>query len=74
VFDRGFASCAECHDFARPQDCKKLDNPIARVFGLLFNSDRAASLLKLRELGPTEYASFMAQRRRVALPRRGTIA
>jgi len=73
VLERGYASCADCHDFDRPKDCKKLDNPIARLIGFFLNSNREACLLKLREVGLTEYASFMAQRRRVTLPRRGTL-
>jgi hypothetical protein len=73
VLERGLSSCADCHDFARPKDCKKVDNPIAKVIGLLLNSNREACLLKIRELGPAGYASFMAQRRRQTLPRRGAV-
>lgn len=69
--EHGHASCADCGDPQDPRDCRKFNNPIARLFGLVFNSDRAACVERLRELGPDRYAAFMASRRLQSLPRRG---
>ncbi|HKJ91629.1 MAG TPA: DUF3795 domain-containing protein, partial [Longimicrobiales bacterium] len=68
--ERGYATCAECTEFADPNDCRTFNNPIARVFGFVFNSDRRACVLQVRELGVEGHAAFMAGRGRQSLPRR----
>ena len=69
--ERGYASCADCTEFADPNDCRKYNNLIARVFGVVMNSNRRACVLKLREVGRDEYAAFMAAAKRQTFPRRG---
>ncbi len=69
--ERGYASCADCTSPKDPRACAKFNNPIARLFGVIFNSDRAACIGKIREIGPEGYAAFMAARGLQALPRRG---
>jgi hypothetical protein len=68
--EHGYASCADCKDFGDPGRCAKFNNLISKVFGLVFNSNRRACVLKIRELGLDHYASFMAERGLQSLPRR----
>jgi hypothetical protein len=65
------ASCAECAEHRDPVTCRKFNNLIARVIGIVLNSDRRACVLKIRELGLEGFAGFMAKRGRHTLPRRG---
>ena len=58
--DRQIATCAECVDFSDPRDCKKFDNLMSRLFGLVMRSDRAACIAQVRELGLEGHASAMA--------------
>lgn len=68
--ENGYASCAACPTHSDPAECAKFNNVIARVIGVVLNSDRRACVLKLRELGPEGYAAFMTERKRQTLPRR----
>ena len=58
--DRQIATCAECADFSDPSECKKFDNLMSRLFGLVMRSDRAACIAQVRELGLEGHASAMA--------------
>lgn len=69
--EHSYASCADCTIFTDPVACAKLNNLLGRLFGLIFNSNRAACIAKIRELGPDGFAAFMATRRLQSLPRRG---
>jgi hypothetical protein len=48
-----------------------LNNPIAWVFSRLFNSNRAANLKRIREVGRENFAKEMAELERPSFPRRG---
>jgi len=65
----GYASCAQCAAFADPQACRKYNNPIARIFGFVFRSNRAACIRQIRERGLEEHARIMAASGRQSLPR-----
>jgi radical SAM protein with 4Fe4S-binding SPASM domain len=51
------------------KDCKKHNNWIARVFGLIFHSNRAACIGLIREEGYPAFAADMAASKRQSLPR-----
>jgi hypothetical protein len=51
------------------KDCKKYNNWIARAFGLIFRSNRAACIGLIREQGYPEFAVDMAANKRQSLPR-----
>jgi hypothetical protein len=70
--EHAYATCASCTDFTDPNDCRRFNNLIARVFGVVMNSNRQACVLKIRALGLDDYATFMAGRRRQTLSRRGS--
>jgi hypothetical protein len=69
--ERSYGTCAECTEHADPGGCRTFDGWIARVIGVVLNSDRRACVLKIRELGADGFAAFMAARGRQTLPRRG---
>ena len=58
--EREIATCAECADFSDPRDCRKFDNLISRLFGLVIRSDRAACMDQVREHGLEGHAAAMA--------------
>ena len=49
--EKGYASCADCKDFADPMACAKYNNLISKVFGFVFRSNRAACIAQIKELG-----------------------
>jgi hypothetical protein len=45
------ATCADCNDFQNLKGCKKLNNIISKIFGLIFRSNRIGNLVHIREVG-----------------------
>jgi hypothetical protein len=64
-----YKSCADCTEFSNVKDCKKFNNWIARAFGLIFRSNRAAGIALIREQGYPVFAADMAATKRQSLPR-----
>jgi hypothetical protein len=58
--ENGYSTCADCRIVDDPRDCQKFNNFIARLFGLIFSSDRRACILQIRELGLQGHADQMA--------------
>jgi hypothetical protein len=58
--ENGYASCAECSTVADPRNCKKFNNIISKLFGLIFRSDRRACIVQIREKGLQAHADLMA--------------
>ena len=67
--EENIVTCAECDAFVDPKACETFNNFIARVFGFIFRSDRAACVRQIREKGVEEHARIMAERKRQSLPR-----
>ena len=67
--ERQYASCADCTDYADARDCAKFSNFVARVFGFIFRSDRAACIQQIRELGLQAHAEKMAASGRQSIRR-----
>jgi hypothetical protein len=61
--EKSIATCAECGEYANPKDCAKFNNFISEIFGLIFRSDRAACIGRIREIGMQPYAEEMAERK-----------
>jgi hypothetical protein len=59
-----YSSCAACGQFDDAQKCKKFNNWISKLFGLLFRSDRAACIQQIRTSGIEAHAQDMAARGR----------
>jgi hypothetical protein len=58
--ENGYSTCADCRIVAEPRDCKKFNNFISKLFGLIFSSDRRACILQIREIGLPAHADRMA--------------
>ena len=56
--EHGWQSCAEC-TLMPPQTCKKFDNFIAKVFQVVFRSDRRGCVERIREVGQEAFAAEM---------------
>ena len=65
--EREYANCAACSDFKDVSECGKFNNIIARLFGLIFRSDRAACVRLIRLRGIDAFAAHMAAERRPSL-------
>jgi hypothetical protein len=66
-----YTSCASCTEFTDPRACRKYNNLIAKLFGLVFNSDRAACIDQIRTLGMAAHAERMAASGRQSIRRGG---
>lgn len=53
-----YSSCADC-TLIPLEACKKFNNPIAKIFALVFRSDRPACIRRIREIGYDRHASEM---------------
>ena len=62
-------SCADCGEVADVKECRKYTNLVARIFGLLFRSDRRACIGMIREMGREAYAEEMANRKAMTVRR-----
>ena len=62
---QGYHTCAECP--MNVKQCKTYSNLIGKIFGLLFNSDRAACIDRIRMVGGDEFARDMAAKRQQSL-------
>jgi hypothetical protein len=60
----GYSSCADCAEFTDPSGCKKFDNFISKIFGLIFRSDRRACIMQIKDLGLKGHAENMAASKR----------
>ena len=58
---KSISSCAECTEYPTPNDCRMFHNLIARLFGLLFHSDRGACIEQIRTFGLEGHAQRMAE-------------
>jgi hypothetical protein len=61
VSGKGIASCADCTEFENVKDCKKFNNGMSKLFGLLFNSNRAACIDQIKSAGLDGHAKIMAE-------------
>jgi len=64
-----FSSCADCQQHPEPLDCRMYNNFIARLFGWIFRSNRAACIRQIREVGVAGHAEKMAAAERQSMPR-----
>lgn len=61
--EKNISSCASCETHINPDDCKKFNNLIAKFFGLVFRSDRAACIRQIRKHGLEGHAKIMAEQK-----------
>lgn len=56
--DHGWQSCAEC-TLMPLGECRKFNNFISKVFQVIFRSDRAGCIERIREVGYENFAAEM---------------
>jgi hypothetical protein len=64
-----WASCADCQEHQEAMDCKKFNNFIAKIFALIFRSNRAACIHQIREIGIQGHAERMAETKQQSIKR-----
>ena len=62
-----YASCADCKDYDDPNDCRKFNTFLARVFGFVLRSNRQACIMQIKKDGIDTYVQTMAANRAVTL-------
>lgn len=59
--EHGYKSCADCTEFGDPRECRKFNNFISKFFALVFQSDRAACVERIRTSGYDDFARYMTE-------------
>jgi hypothetical protein len=67
--DNQYLSCADCKQYDNPNDCKMFNNFMAKIFSLIFRSDRPACIQQIKELGIQGHADNMAETKRQSIKR-----
>ncbi|MBN1144937.1 MAG: DUF3795 domain-containing protein [Bacteroidales bacterium] len=62
-------SCADCNLMSL-DNCKKFNNFVGKVFGIIFNSDRAACIAAIKGKGYDTFAAEMAHSRKPSIGRK----
>ena len=59
--DNQYGSCADCKQYSNPNDCKMFNNFISKIFGIIFQSNRAACIQQIRRIGIPGHADNMTE-------------
>ncbi len=62
-----YFTCVDCGDFKDVKECKKYNNFIAKIFAIIFRSNRPACIDAIREMGPDAYAEEMASKGKMVI-------
>ncbi len=65
-----YNSCADCAEFKDPVDCRKFNNFFSKFYSVVYRSDRAAGIRKIRTDGYRAFAAYMAARNLHAIKRK----
>jgi hypothetical protein len=68
--EKQIKSCAECTEFPDSCACNKFNNFISKLFGLVFNSNRAACIEQIKLFGIDGHAKAMATMKIQAIKRK----
>lgn len=60
-------TCADCKTFADVNDCKKMNNCIAKIFAFIFRSDRRACINRIKDIGEAAYAQEMTDKKQMSI-------
>jgi hypothetical protein len=66
---QAIASCGQCKEFSDPRECKKFNNPVSKLFALIFKSDRPACIAQIKALGLEGHAKNMAELKKHSIKR-----
>lgn len=59
--ENNYHSCADCTQFENFEDCKKLNNFVAKGFAIVFRSNRMKNLQKIKNDGRMAFAEEMTE-------------
>ena len=59
--EHNYVTCADCQIKNDISECKEFNNFMAKLFGFIFRSDRAACIRLIAEKGLDNYATYMAE-------------
>ncbi len=62
--ENNYQTCADCSTFATTEslkNCKKFNNIFSKIFSLLFRSDRASCIGRIREVKSEKFVDEMAK-------------
>lgn len=68
--ERGYSSCASCTEFTDLRKCPRLHNWFSTLIGMALNSNRLACLERIRATSPESFATEMAEKKAMTIPRR----
>jgi hypothetical protein len=68
--EHSYKSCADCSEYTNPMDCKKYNNFISKIFGVIFRSDRQACIAMIKEKGYENFAAYMAENKLQTMKRK----
>ena len=66
--EHGYGNCSQCQ-VANMNECKKLNNTIGKIFGLIFKTDRLASLQYIKDNSAELYVDRMVAVNQMAIKR-----
>ena len=67
--EHGYSSCAECEEFIEARSCKKFNNIISKVIGIVLRSDRSACIMQIKQLGIQGHADTMTRQKKQTIKR-----
>jgi len=70
TLEKNIRSCADCDEFSDPMKCKKFNNVMAQLFGLIFNSNRAACIAKIKAVGYDDFTAYMTENKMMSFKRK----
>ncbi len=60
--ENGYRTCADCTQEGGIAECKEFNSVMAKVFGFIFRSDRAACIRRIKEIGVEQFVAEMAEK------------
>ena len=57
--EKNYNSCADCIEYTDLKKCKKFNNFMGKIMGVIMNSDRFACIYRIREIGHKSFAIEM---------------
>ncbi len=68
--EHGYASCADCKEYTNAMECKKFNNLISKLFGVVFKSDRNACIEMIKTNGYQNFSIYMSENKLQSIKRK----
>ena len=69
--EKNIQTCANCLEYENTKDCAKTKGFINDTFSFIFNSDRHACVVYIKEKGAESFVQTMTENKWVTMPLRG---